>query len=68
MKKKAVQSLSKHGAKSAANLDPSFTGTCNLCGGRYKPKNKYSRFCQTCRYENEIYRMAEWLPDASWAS
>lgn len=35
---------------------------CNLCKGAYRPKNKFTRFCPTCRQTNELYRLAEWLP------
>lgn len=39
---------------------------CNLCGARYRAANRFQRFCQTCRSENEVYRNAEWLPTAEF--
>jgi len=44
------------------NRSPSEKRRCNLCGGRYRAPNSFSRFCRTCRLESELYRMAEWVP------
>jgi hypothetical protein len=40
---------------------------CNLCGARYRASSRFQRFCQTCRLENELYRLAEWLPTAEFS-
>lgn len=37
---------------------------CNICGGKYLRKNRFQRFCRTCKNESEIYRVAEWMPVA----
>lgn len=29
--------------------------TCNLCGKEFKLKNKYERFCEDCKLENQDY-------------
>ncbi len=36
---------------------------CNLCGEDFLPKSVFSRFCITCKKEEEILKYAEWLPD-----
>ena len=33
---------------------------CNLCGRTIFPSNKYERFCQECREENDVFDIHEW--------
>ena len=32
---------------------------CNLCNANFRRKSIYTRFCNTCRKENEVYRFAD---------
>lgn len=38
---------------------------CNLCNRSFSSHSRHIRFCEKCRVTDEIYRYAEWLPDAS---
>lgn len=33
---------------------------CNLCGVSFKPTSRFTRYCDCCREENEIYKHAGW--------
>lgn len=37
---------------------------CNLCNRKFSASNKFARFCERCRSENDVYKLAEWLPVA----
>lgn len=34
---------------------------CNLCGKQFKRHSRFERFCEDCKYENELYRFSGWL-------
>jgi hypothetical protein len=34
---------------------------CNLCEQEFRAATLFSRFCETCREQNETFLFAEWL-------
>jgi hypothetical protein len=41
---------------------------CNLCGSKFLAASLFSRFCEFCKAENDVYQSAEWLPAAEVAA
>ncbi len=36
--------------------------TCNICEKKFKVKSQFTRFCDSCRIENEEYLYSDWMP------
>lgn len=63
-----MNAKNSHTLAQAKNIKNSnTTRECLLCSHPFKMHSVFQRFCERCKHGNELYRMAEWMPECTVA-
>ena len=64
----SVQLLKTARIKAVSGTSAHKERPCNLCGSKFLTASPFSRFCEFCKSENDVYKSVEWLPAAEVAA